>query len=95
MDRTPAGTPHNPKGAERFNEEQATYTVRGSDQPDLAAAHPAANELTLENATKNSPIEYHPGALRYYEEQGIPVATPVPASSAAIRSGRPASPRPR
>ena len=49
-------------------------------QPDLAAAHPAANELTLENATKNSPIEYHPGALRYYEEQGIPVATPVPAS---------------
>jgi TRAP transporter TAXI family solute receptor len=49
-------------------------------QADLAAAHPAAKELTLENATKNSPIPYHPGALRYYQEQGVPVATPVPTS---------------
>jgi TRAP transporter TAXI family solute receptor len=47
-------------------------------QADLAAAHPAANDLTLENATKNSPIAYHPGALRYYEEQGMTPATPVP-----------------
>ena len=35
MSRTPAGTPPNPKGAERFNEEQATYAVRGSDKPDI------------------------------------------------------------
>ena len=35
MSRTPAGTPHNPKGAERFSEERQTYTVRGSDKPDL------------------------------------------------------------
>jgi len=35
MARTPAGTPPNPKGAERFHEERATYTVRGSDKPDL------------------------------------------------------------
>jgi TRAP transporter TAXI family solute receptor len=46
-------------------------------QPDLAQAHPAAQELTLENATKNSPIPYHPAALRFYEEQGVPVGTPV------------------
>jgi len=35
MSRTPAGTPPNPKGAERFNEERQTYAVRGSDKPDL------------------------------------------------------------
>ena len=37
MARTPAGTPPNPKGAERFLEEKATYTVRGSSQPDIEA----------------------------------------------------------
>jgi TRAP transporter TAXI family solute receptor len=61
-------------------DEQLAYDITRllfEKQPDLAAAHPAANELTLENATKNSPIPYHPGALRYYEEQGIPVATPA------------------
>jgi TRAP transporter TAXI family solute receptor len=53
-------------------------------QADLAAAHPAANDLTLENAVQNSPIPYHPGAIRYYEEQGVtiggsgtPEATPA------------------
>ncbi len=35
MSRTPAGTPPNSKGAERFNEERQTYAVRGSDKPDL------------------------------------------------------------
>jgi excinuclease ABC subunit C len=35
MSRTPAGTPPNPKGAERFNEEQQTFAVRGSEKPDL------------------------------------------------------------
>lgn len=37
MARTPAGTPEQPNQLERFNEERATYTVRGSDQPDLQA----------------------------------------------------------
>jgi excinuclease ABC subunit C len=35
MSRTPAGTPTNPQGAERFNEERQTSAVRGSDKPDL------------------------------------------------------------
>jgi excinuclease ABC subunit C len=35
MSRTPAGTPPHPKGSERFLEERATYTVRGSDKPDI------------------------------------------------------------
>jgi excinuclease ABC subunit C len=37
MARTPAGTPEQPNHLERFSEERATYTVRGSDQPDLQA----------------------------------------------------------
>ncbi len=36
MSKTPAGTPHDPRGAERFNEERAAYTVR-SAQPDIEA----------------------------------------------------------
>jgi excinuclease ABC subunit C len=37
MARTPAGTPDNPQGNERFNEDRATTTIRGSEQPDLQA----------------------------------------------------------
>ena len=35
MDRTPADRPEHPGAAERFNEDQATYAVRGGDKPDL------------------------------------------------------------
>ena len=34
MSRTKAGSPHDPRGSGRFNEERATYTV-ASAQPDL------------------------------------------------------------
>ncbi|MBT0669601.1 excinuclease ABC subunit UvrC [Novosphingobium profundi] len=37
MSRTPAGTPDTPQGTERFNEDRATSTLRGSDKPDLQA----------------------------------------------------------
>jgi excinuclease ABC subunit C len=37
MDRTPADRPDLPGAAERFNEDQATYTVRGAGKPDLDA----------------------------------------------------------
>lgn len=65
-------------------DEQLAYDITRimfEGQADLAAAHPAANDLTLENAVQNSPIPFHPGAIRYYEEQGIsigegPVASP-------------------
>ncbi len=36
MSRTPAGTPHNPRGKERFNESRAAHTI-SSAQPDLEA----------------------------------------------------------
>jgi excinuclease ABC subunit C len=40
MDRTPAGRPDQPNAAERFNEEQGTYAVRGADKPDLEVGVP-------------------------------------------------------
>lgn len=40
-------------------------------QPDLAAIHPEARNLSLQTATKGSPAPFHPGAVRYYREKGI------------------------
>ena len=37
MDRTPADRPDHPRASERFNEDSATYSVRGSEAPDLEA----------------------------------------------------------
>jgi TRAP transporter TAXI family solute receptor len=36
-----------------------------------SAAHPKAAELKPESAVAGIPIPFHPGALRYYREQGI------------------------
>jgi excinuclease ABC subunit C len=44
MAKTPAGTPHDPRGAERFNEERAAYTV-SSAQPDLEGGLQAIREM--------------------------------------------------
>jgi excinuclease ABC subunit C len=43
MARTPAGTPHDPRGAERFHEERAAQTV-ASAQPDLEGGVQAIRE---------------------------------------------------
>ena len=40
-------------------------------QPELAAIHPEARNLSLQTAVKGSPVDFHPGALRYYREKGI------------------------
>lgn len=37
----------------------------------IKESHPSAKGITLETAAKGSPIDIHPGALRYYEEQGV------------------------
>jgi TRAP transporter TAXI family solute receptor len=39
--------------------------------PDLASAHSAAKEITVEGGPKGSPIPLHPGAERYYREKGL------------------------
>ena len=35
----------------------------------LVDIHPEAAHLSLERASAGAPAEYHPGALRYYEER--------------------------
>lgn len=41
---------------------------------ELIAIHPAANDTTVEFSVNSTPIPFHPGALRYYEEVGAEVA---------------------
>ena len=38
---------------------------------DLVAVHKEANKLTLKNATALAEIPFHPGAIKYYKEQGV------------------------
>lgn len=63
MSRTPAGSPANPKGAERFNEDKATYAVRGAEQPDLAAGVAAIREVV-------QTLKPKPGVYRMQDARG-------------------------
>jgi excinuclease ABC subunit C len=63
MARTPAGTPEHPKGRERFNEEHATFTVRGSDQPDLQAGAEVIRETVRT-------LPHRPGVYRMQDARG-------------------------
>src|SRR5688572_7753667 len=63
MDRTPADRPENPRGSGRFNEEAATYTLRGSDAPDLEAGVAA-----IRNVLKTLPVR--PGVYRMQDAKG-------------------------
>ncbi|MBA3799430.1 MAG: TAXI family TRAP transporter solute-binding subunit [Geodermatophilaceae bacterium] len=36
----------------------------------LASVHPEAENISLDTATETDPVEIHPGAQRYYDEQG-------------------------
>ena len=63
MSRTPAGSPDNPKGQERFNEERATLTVRGSDQPDLAAGCEVIRDTVRT-------LPHKPGVYRMQDARG-------------------------
>jgi TRAP transporter TAXI family solute receptor len=40
------------------------------NQTELARIHPEARNLSLETATKGSPVAFHQGAVRYYTERG-------------------------
>jgi excinuclease ABC subunit C len=63
MDRTPADRPEHPGAADRFNEEQATYAVRGGDKPDLEAGVAA-----IRNVLKTLPRR--PGVYRMQDVRG-------------------------
>ncbi|WP_349362471.1 MAG: TAXI family TRAP transporter solute-binding subunit [Roseitalea porphyridii] len=41
--------------------------------PFLQAIHPATNAMSLERAIAGLPVPLHPGAARYYQEQGIDI----------------------
>jgi uncharacterized protein len=40
-------------------------------QKELEGIHPEAAHLSLKTATTGSPAPFHPGAVRYYREQGV------------------------
>lgn len=63
MARTPAGTQSNPDGADRFNEARATYTVRGSDQPDIDVGVAAIRETV-------QTLKPKPGVYRMLDARG-------------------------
>jgi len=63
MARTPAGSPPHPKGAERFNEEQATFSLKGSAQPDIQAGLAAIREVVRT-------LKPRPGVYRMLDARG-------------------------
>src|SRR5919107_2513849 len=63
MDRTPADRPDHPRAAERFNEEQATYAVRGEGAPDLEAGIAAIREVW-------KTLPSRPGVYRMQDARG-------------------------
>src|SRR3954451_24602599 len=63
MDRTPADRPDHPRAAERFNEEQATYAVRGADAPDLEMGIAAIREVW-------KTLPSRPGVYRMQDARG-------------------------
>lgn len=68
-------------------DEQLAYDVTKAlfdNHEILGAAHPEAKHLTLETALSSEALPYHPGALKYLEEQGV---TPGMASPEATPAG--------
>jgi excinuclease ABC subunit C len=63
MARTPAGTPSHPRGAERFHEDRATYTLRGAAQPDIEAGVAAIRAVVRTLKPK-------PGVYRMLDARG-------------------------
>ncbi len=63
MSRTPAGTPANPNGAERFNEDRASYTLKGSGTPDIDAGVAAIREVL-------ATLPPRPGVYRMHDARG-------------------------
>ena len=81
-----AGRPDQPNAAERFNEERATYTVKGS-QPDLEAGVAAIREV-------HATLKPKPGVYRMLDARGeVRLAEPLSETELqAARRGLPVAP---
>ena len=42
-------------------------------KPELVAVHSEAQNIELKSQAVGSPIPFHPGAKKYFEEQGVKV----------------------
>ena len=58
-----ADRPDHPRAAERFNEDQATYALRGADQPDLEKGVAAIREVW-------KTLPRRPGVYRMQDARG-------------------------
>jgi excinuclease ABC subunit C len=63
MARTPAGRPDLPQATERFHEDRATYTVRGSEQPDLKVGVEVIRDTVRT-------LKPRPGVYRMHDARG-------------------------
>jgi len=63
MSRSEAGTPSNPRGASRFNEDAATSTVKGTGVPDLDAGVAAIKAVV-------KTLKARPGVYRMLDARG-------------------------
>jgi excinuclease ABC subunit C len=64
MSRTEAGSPHDPRGSERFNEDRAAYTVKGGGaQPDIEAGCAAIHQVVRT-------LKPRPGVYRMLDARG-------------------------
>lgn len=61
------------------------------NQETLAAGHPEARNLSLETAYCSQALPYHPGAMRYFEEQGVAEGTCNAGGAEASPAASPAS----
>ena len=70
---TTIGTPNVIVVAEELDEQVAYDFVSALYEhiDEVIAVHPSANDTTAEFSLEVTPIALHPGALRYYEEQGF------------------------
>jgi uncharacterized protein len=55
-------------------DEKLVYAITKSlfeKKADLVAVHKEANKLSLKSAIALSEVPFHPGAIKYYKEQGV------------------------
>ena len=76
MSRTKAGSPHDPRGKERFHEDRATKTVAGA-QPDLEAGITAIRETV-------KTLKPRPGVYRMLDARGDVLYTASKGGLAAL-----------